>query len=162
MTSQHDNSVSIGIDRARSAKPSSGRLPGNAGVTLLEILIVVAIMGLLATAATTQLSAVLGRARSDTTRLQLEQISATLEMFRLDIGRYPNDSEGLKALVDAPIGLSSWRGPYLRKAENVLDPWGRPLIYRPGSDGQSFQLVSLGADGKPGGEGESRDVVIPK
>lgn len=152
---------------ARSGSTGLGRSPaprlaGDAGISLLEILVVVAIMGLLATVAGVQLSGVLGRARSDTARLQLEQVGATLEMFRLDVGRYPDDGEGLRALLSAPSNVATWRGPYLRKPEAIVDPWGRPLAYRPGEDGQSFQLMSLGADGRPGGDGENRDVQFAR
>lgn len=144
------------------AKLEQRRLDREAGISLLEILVVVAIMGLLATVAGVQLSGVLGRARSDTAKLQLEQVGATLDMFRLDVGRYPDDGEGLRALLNAPANLATWRGPYLRKPEALLDPWGRPLTYRAAEDGQSFQLLSLGADGRAGGDGENRDVLFAR
>lgn len=146
---------------AHVRRDRSRPLPIDAGVSLLEILIVVAIMGLLATAATLQLSGVLGRAKGDTARLQLDQIAAALEIYRLDQGRYPSDAETLTALVERPSGADSWRGPYLRNLSNLRDPWGRNLVYQSPDDGQSFKLTSLGADGRPGGEGEARDVTVP-
>jgi general secretion pathway protein G len=132
---------------------------GDEGFTLLELLIVIAILALLAVVGTVQLSGYLGRARSDTARLQLDQLSTALDLFRVDVKRLPTTEEGLQALLIEPSGIEGWRGPYLRKAQAIVDPWGRTFIYRrPGEHGE-YDLSSLGADGRPGGTGEDLDVV---
>jgi general secretion pathway protein G len=133
-------------------------VPADAGFTLLELLIVIAILGLLGVVGTVQVSGYLGRARVDTAKLQINQTELALDLFRIDLGRLPSTEEGLKALLDAPPDPGAWRGPYLKKADAVRDPWGRPFIYRrPGERGE-YDLISYGADGKPGGTGEDLDV----
>ena len=130
----------------------------DSGFTLLELLIVIAILGLLGVLGTVQLTGYLSVAKSDTARLQLDQLSTALDLFRVDIGRLPTTEEGLNALLAKPAAETRWRGPYLRKAESLNDPWGRPFGYkRPGDHGE-YDLMSFGADGRPGGEGENRDV----
>jgi general secretion pathway protein G len=130
----------------------------DAGFTLLELLIVIAILSLLAVIGTLQLSGYLGHARTDTARLQLDQLSTALDLYRVDIKRLPTSEEGLKALLEKPDGIENWRGPYLKKSQAIVDPWGRPFIYRrPGEHGE-YDLSSYGADGRPGGTGEDLDV----
>lgn len=127
-------------------------------MTLLEVLIVMVILGLLATLGGLQLSSYLGRAKTDTARLQIQELSTAIELFRLDCGRPPNGSEGLSALLQKPQGVENWRGPYVKKTQNIYDPWGRPFLYRtPGERGE-FDLTSLGADNQVGGDGENLDV----
>jgi general secretion pathway protein G len=129
-----------------------------AGFTLLELLIVIAILSLLAVVGTLQLSGYLGHARTDTARLQLDQLATALDLFRVDVKRLPTNDEGLKGLLEKPDGVESWRGPYLKKSQAIVDPWGRPFIYRrPGEHGE-YDLSSYGADGRPGGTGEDLDV----
>jgi general secretion pathway protein G len=134
----------------------------DSGFTLLELLIVIAILGLLGVLGTIQLAGYLGRARSDTARLQLDQLSMALDLFRLDTGRLPNTEEGLRALLEMPSGVSGWRGPYLVKTDAVVDPWGKPFLYRRPGDRAGYDLLSYGADGRPGGSGEDIDVVISR
>jgi general secretion pathway protein G len=130
----------------------------DAGFTLLELLIVIAILSLLAVIGTLQLSGYLGHARTDTARLQLDQLSTALDLYRVDIRRLPTNEEGLRALLEKPDGVENWRGPYLKKSQAIVDPWGRPFIYRrPGEHGE-YDLSSFGADGRPGGTGEDLDV----
>ncbi len=131
----------------------------SAGFTLVELLVVLAILGLIAAIAVPQTIGYLGRAKSKTAGIQIENLGAVLDLYRLDVGRYPNDSEGLDALVNAPADIGNWAGPYLKKESSLLDPWSRPYQYRfPGQNGE-FDLFTLGADGQQGGEGEDRDVV---
>lgn len=131
----------------------------DAGFTLLELLIVIAILGLLGVIGTIQLTGYLGNARTDTAKLQLDQLTTALDLFRVDVGRLPTTEEGLSALLIKPSDIVRWRGPYLRKAQAISDPWGRVFSYkRPGEHGE-YDLVSFGADGKPGGEGEDFDVA---
>lgn len=128
------------------------------GFTLLELLVVTTILVLLAVATGTVVINYLGRAKTDAARLQIDQIEAGLDLFRLDVGRYPTQQEGITALVAAPGGLDSWRGPYVRKQAALTDPWGTEFQYVfPGRNG-IYDLFSYGADGSEGGEDEAEDV----
>jgi len=138
----------------------SNRYPRVAGgFTLIELLVVLVILGLLAGLVGPQVMKYLGGAKSDTARLQIEDMGAALDLYRLEVGRYPTGQEGLQALVEQPPGVDRWNGPYLRKKKVPKDPWGREYQYeQPGEHGQ-YDLYSLGADGSPGGEGENADIV---
>lgn len=128
------------------------------GFTLIELLVVLAILGLLAAVVGPQVLKYLGSSRTQTTKVQVQNITASLELYRLDTGRYPGDADGLGALIAAPKGVPGWNGPYLRRAEGLTDPWGRPYLYRnPGQHGE-VDVYSLGADGAEGGAGEDQDV----
>jgi general secretion pathway protein G len=141
-------------------RASSAPRPKDAGFTLLELLVVVTILVALAAAVGTVALNFLGGARSDAARIQMGQIEAGLDLFRLDVGRYPTESEGLAALVERPAGAERWNGPYVKGRETLSDPWGGLFRYRaPGEDGP-FDLLSLGADGAEGGEGEAADVRL--
>ncbi|EHP44244.1 general secretion type II pathway protein G [Cupriavidus basilensis OR16] len=126
--------------------------------TLLELLVVVVIIGLLASYVGPKYFSQIGKSEVTVARSQIEAFERALDSFRLDVGRYPSSEEGLAALLDRPGNLARWNGPYLKK--NVpLDPWGHPYTYRaPGSKGD-FEIISLGKDGQPGGVGENADLV---
>jgi general secretion pathway protein G len=129
------------------------------GYTLVELLVVLAILGLLVAIAAPRLIAYLGSARADTAKVQVDRLGTVLDLYHLEIGRYPTDQEGLQALVEAPSQVEAWNGPYLTNREALTDPWGRPYVYRfPGQHGD-YDLYSLGADGREGGDGENRDVT---
>jgi len=129
------------------------------GFTLLELLVVLAILGVLATIAVPRVLGYLGSAKSDAAAIQLERLGSTLDLYRLDVGRYPSELDGLSALFERPGDTPRWNGPYVKRREMLLDPWGRPVLYRqPGRRG-AYDLSSLGADGAEGGEGEDRDLV---
>lgn len=129
------------------------------GFTLLELLVVLVILGMLAALAGPRVMKYVSSAKSDTAQLQVEEFGAALDMYKLEVGRHPNTQEGLQALVEAPGGATNWNGPYLKKKTVPKDPWGADYIYAsPGQHG-AFDLSSLGADGREGGEGEDRDVV---
>ncbi len=129
------------------------------GLTLVELLVVLLIIGLIAAFAVPQVMNYLGGARQDSAAIQINQLSGILDLYRLDVGHYPSASDGLDALVEEPSGAKGWNGPYVKKAEALVDPWGNPYQYRvPGQHGE-FDLYSLGADGTEGGEGENADVV---
>ena len=131
----------------------------DAGFTLIELLIVLGILALLATLATPQVLRYLGTARTETAKIQINAISSALELYALDNGGYPPQQVGLKALMEPPQGATRWNGPYLKKAQGLVDPWGRPYQYRvPGRSG-AFEIFSLGRDNAPGGTGEDRDVT---
>jgi len=132
---------------------------GSAGFTLVELLVVLAILGLIAAIAVPQTLSYLGRAKTKTASIQIENLGAALDLYRLDVGRYPSESEGLDALINQPGDVGNWAGPYLKKESNLRDPWDRTYVYRfPGQHGE-YDLYSLGADGQEGGEDENRDVV---
>ncbi len=128
------------------------------GFTLVELLVVLVILGLIATLVAPRVIKFIAGAKSDTAMLQIERLSSTLELYRLEVGRYPADEESLVALVERPADAEAWAGPYLTKKDGLVDPWGRDYIYRyPGEHGD-FDLYSLGADGQEGGDGEDADV----
>ncbi len=128
----------------------------NFGFTLVELLVVLAILGLIATFAAPRVLKYLSGAKSDSARIQIESLATTLDLYKLETGKYP---EILEDLVKKPAGADKWGGPYLKKKTVPKDPWGKDFIYRnPGTEGL-YDLVSLGADGIEGGEGENRDIV---
>ena len=130
-----------------------------AGFTLVELLVVLAILGLIVALVTPQVLKYLGRAKTDTARIEIQTLGNALDLYRLDMQHYPTQEEGLLALVEAPPGADLWRGPYLKQRKAPLDPWGRPYIYRsPGEHGE-YDLYTLGADNAPGGSGENQDVA---
>ncbi len=140
-------------------KNPRGRLSATAGFTLLELLVVLAILGMLAAFAVPQVMNYLDRARSDSAKIQVSNLSTALDLYRLDVGRYPSTGEGLVGLVTRPTAVDRWNGPYVKKEESLIDPWGEPYDYRsPGQHG-AFDLFSLGADMAEGGEGENRDLT---
>jgi len=141
--------------KLRDAKLKNG--PG--GFTLIELLVVLVILGLLAGLVGPRVLKYLGTAKSDTAMLQIEEFSASLDLFHLEVGRFPTTEEGLAALVEQPAGVDDWQGPYLRKRTLPVDPWKRNYHYEsPGQNGP-FDIYSLGSDNAAGGEGEAADVV---
>ena len=155
-----------GLSSMRSTKMKHGgkrrasddaRSP-EAGFTLLELLVVLAIMGLLAAIIAPQVLRYLGSSRSQSAKIQIQNIDTALQLFRLDVGRFPTTGEGLAALVTAPQAVANWNGPYLQKASALNDPWQRPYGYaNPGKHGEA-DVFSLGSDGAEGGDGDARDV----
>lgn len=130
-----------------------------AGFTLLELLVVMVILGLLAAVATPQVMNYLGRAKSDAAAIQLERLSAVLDLYRLDVGRYPSQDEGLEALVVTPANAERWNGPYVTSRDSIVDPWGQVYVYRFPGDHGAYDLFTLGSDRSEGGDGEDRDVT---
>lgn len=135
-----------------------GKWSGQKGYTLLEVLIVISILGLLAVLASVQLSGYFSRAKHDTAKLQIAELSTALELFELDIGRFPTDQEGLQALLKDPANTAGWRGPYLKKEAAIIDPWGRDFRYTTRKEPPGYALGSYGADGQPGGDGADADI----
>ena len=129
-----------------------------AGYTLTEMLVVIAIIGLIAAVVIPQTIGQLGKAQSRAAKLQVQSIAAALELFQGDNGRYPTPQEGLPALLVRPGGLDNWNGPYLHSKDQLKDPWGR--AYRYAVAGQSVTVGTLGADGKEGGEGADKDISV--
>ena len=148
---------SLPVPSAQSRLAPSGRR-GDEGFTLLELLVVLAIMGLLAAIVAPQVLKYLGSSRSQTANVQIQNITSALELYKLDVGRYPTQEEGLQALVTAPSTASGWNGPYLQKKTALTDPWGQAYLWRiPGQHGE-MDVYTLGSDKAEGGTGEARDV----
>lgn len=132
---------------------------GEDGFTLVELLVVLGIIALLAAVVAPQVLRYLSSAKSDTAAAQLKNIESALELYYLDNGQYPKQEDGLMALVIAPAGADLWRGPYLKKATGLTDPWGRPFGYKSPGEHGAFDLFSLGRDGAPGGDGDDKDIL---
>lgn len=128
------------------------------GFTLLEILVVLVILGLMASLVGPQVFKQLSGSKTKAAQLQIQELSAALDLYRLELGSYPNSEQGLEALITKPRNSDNWNGPYLKKSVIRKDPWGNDYHYRsPGQNGD-FDLWSLGADNRDGGDGENRDV----
>ncbi len=131
-----------------------------AGFTLIELLVVLVILGLIIGIAAPRAVNFLSRAKADVAKIQIESFATALDLYQLDVGRYPATREGLGALIAPPSGAERWNGPYLRADAVPLDPWDRAYRYEaPGDKGKPYRLLSLGADGQPGGEGEDADIA---
>jgi len=129
------------------------------GFSLIELLVVLAILGLLAGLVGPQVMKFLGGSKTKTAKLQIEDLSTALDLYHLEVGSYPSDSEGLAALVERPAGVANWNGPYLKKKQVPKDPWNHDFHYsQPGQHGV-FDIYSLGSDNTEGGDGETQDVV---
>lgn len=143
-----------GPDRSKR----KGILVNNDGFTLIEIMVVVIIMSLLVALVVPKFFGKVEQAKVKSTYAQIELLGTALDMYRLDVGKYPTTNEGLKALRERPVSASEWTGPYLKK-ELPNDAWRNPFSYTsPGKHGD-YDLVSFGADGTRGGEEEDKDIV---
>ncbi len=143
--------VSLTYDRRRQRQ--------DAGFTLIELLVVLVILGLLAAFAAPQVLKYLGSAKVDAAKAQIQNIGSIVDLYRLEVGSYPSGSDGLEALLDAPADAARWNGPYVKKRDALIDPWGQMYVYRmPGEFGE-YDLYSLGADQVEGGQGENQDIT---
>jgi general secretion pathway protein G len=127
------------------------------GFTLIEIIIVVIILSLIAALVGPRLFKKVEKSKQQITKTQIVMIENSVKMFKLDTGRYPTTEEGLKVLLESTGGISNWDGPYLEKGL-PKDPWGKDYVYTYPGKNYTFEIVSLGADGLPGGEGENKDI----
>ena len=156
MTSRYDQKlfkepVMVSFQKRRRSRMSSG------GFTLIELLVVLAILTMLAGLVGPRVLGMLGGAKSKTAAVQISEIEKALEVYKLDVGRFPTSEEGLDALVKKPGSANGWNGPYV-KGGVPTDPWSHPYRYaNPGANG-GIDIVSLGADGAPGGDGENADI----
>ncbi len=145
----------IRLAKVRNKDPKNKKR--QSGFTLLELLVVLTILGLFAIIAAPRVLQYLSGAKSKTAAIQVEQLGGALDLYRLDVGRYPTEQEGTTALLQKPADAARWNGPYVRKKEMLVDPWGQPFHYRiPGQHGD-YDLFSLGADNQEGGEDENKD-----
>lgn len=125
------------------------------GFTLIELLVVLAILTLLAGLVGPRVLGQLGGAKTKTAAVQIADLEKSLELFKLDVGRFPTKEEGLAALTAKPGAVSGWNGPYI-KGGVPNDPWGKAYTYAPAGGG--IEIMSLGADGAAGGDGENADI----
>jgi general secretion pathway protein G len=127
------------------------------GFTLLELLVVMVIIGLLVGYVGPRYFAQIGKSEIKAALAQIDGLEKAVEQYRLDVGKFPTNEQGLNALFVRPATEPRWQGPYLKKSPPP-DPWGNPYVYRtPGANGD-FEIISLGKDGAPGGEGENADI----
>ena len=131
----------------------------NRGMTLIEILVVLVLIGIVLGIVGGNFIGKGEKAKADAAKIEIGQIAQTLDLYKLEVGRYPTTQEGLQALVSAPAGAANWNGPYWKKQWVPKDPWGNEYKYlSPGSKGP-YEITSLGADGKEGGEGPDKDIA---
>jgi general secretion pathway protein G len=130
-----------------------------AGYTLLELLVVLGIIAALTALVAPQVIRYLGEAKSDTAKVQLQNLQSALELYYLDTGAYPTAEQGVVALIDNPGNVTGWKGPYLKRKEGLVDPWGRPFIYKIPGEKNAFDVSTLGRDGALGGTDEDADVA---
>ena len=126
------------------------------GFTLIELIVVIALVAVLAAVVAPNLLGKASEANRKSALVQLEKISSAVELYRLETGRYP---EELIDLVEQPQGLDRWQGPYIRKRSQLLDPWGNELAMKVPGEKRAFDIVSYGGDGQPGGEGDGADIT---
>lgn len=130
----------------------------NKGFTLLELLIVLIIIGLLAALVGPKLINKVGESKQKTSKVQIEMLSAALDTYRLDTGRYPDEEQGLDALINAGE-TKNWKGPYLKKKFVPKDPWGNDYIYKYDAETKELEIISYGADVAEGGTGDDADIT---
>lgn len=128
------------------------------GITLIELVVVMVIIALFATLVGQRVFRNVDKAKQTAAREQIAQFESTLDLFRLDVGRYPTTEEGLQALQVKPSNVEGWDGPYL-KQDVPVDPWGHPYVYRCPGQHSDFDLMAMGLDGQEGGDGTNSDVV---
>jgi len=128
------------------------------GMTLIEILVVLVLIGVVMGIVGSKFIGQGEEAKRKAAKIEINQIGNTLDLFKLEVGRYPTTSEGLQALITAPSGATNWNGPYWKKATVPKDPWGNEYKYVSPSQTAPYEIVSLGADGREGGEGPNKDI----
>lgn len=140
-----------------STRSRSRRRKATSGFSLIEMLVAVAIIGLIVGLVGPAAMRQLQSSRVNTTEAQVGQIRTAIDIFAIDTGRVPSESEGLAALVENAGAVPGWNGPYMRDGQLPTDAWGRAFLYR--FDGDAVQVISLGADGQPGGTGNNADII---
>ena len=135
------------------------RQRGEHGYTLVEILVVITIIGLVVALVGPRVLNYLGESKVKTAKIQIQSFASALDLYYLDTGRYPLNSEGLAALVQRGGGIATWNGPYLKGGSVPNDPWGKPYVYRSPGERGPYDIISYGADGQEGGTGTAADIT---
>ena len=130
--------------------------PRHAGFTLIELIVVIALLAVLAAVVAPNLLGKASDANRKAASIQLEKLGSSIELYRIETGRYP---DALEDLVNKPQGVDRWNGPYVNKKSQLQDPWGNEFVISVPGEDRSFDLISLGADGRPGGEGDNADIT---
>ena len=144
------------FDLVQSPRRSRGK---EAGFTLVEMLVVITIIGLIMALVAPRVLGYLSESKAKAAKIQIESFGSALDLFYLDLGRYPTGSEGLVVLVQKPGNAPAWNGPYLKGGVVPADPWGNAYVYRaPGQHG-AYEILSYGADGQEGGTGTASDIT---
>ena len=133
---------------------------GEQGFTLVEMLVVIAIIGLIMGLIGPRVLNYLAESKVKTAKIQMQSFASALDLFNLDAGRYPSTEEGLAALVRRTPGVSAWNGPYLKGGNVPNDPWNNPYIYRAPGERNAYDIMSLGSDGQEGGSGTAADISL--
>ena len=136
-----------------------GRWRGEGGFTLIEILVVIAIIALIMSLVGPRVLNYLGESKVKAARIQIQSFGSALDLFNLDTGRYPTTGEGLTGLVQSPGTIPAWNGPYLKGGVVPNDPWGKPYVYRSPGEHGPYDIMSYGSDGQEGGTGTAADIV---
>lgn len=143
----------------QSTHPQPSTRAGQHGMTLIEILVVLVLIGLVLGIVGGNYLGRGEKAKADAAKIEIGQIGQTLDLYKLETGRYPTTQEGLQALVQAPSGVSNWNGPYWKKSTLPKDPWGNEYMYASPGQNAPYDIMSYGSDGREGGEGPSKDIT---
>ena len=149
------------ITKRQRRVASRETLHSQSGFTLIEVLVVLMIIGMIMSLAGPRVLGYFSDSKLKSAKIQTEALSSSLELFYLDNGRYPSDSEGLKALVVKPSGLSNWNGPYVKSGSLPQDPWGNPYKYTSVDRGRSYQVSFVGPEGREPGDSR-KSVAAPR
>jgi general secretion pathway protein G len=138
---------------------SKSKRNAQSGMTLIEILVVLVLIGIVLGIVGGNFIGKGEKAKADAAKIEIGQISQTLDLYKLEIGRYPTTQEGMQALISAPAGVNNWNGPYWKRQSLPRDPWGNEYKYTSPAQSAPYEIISLGADGKEGGEGPNKDIT---
>jgi len=146
------------LRRNLAVRTRRGRRRSQAGFTLVEILVVITIIGLIMALVGPRVLNYLGESKAKAAKIQIESFSSALDLFYLDLGRFPNSNEGLAALTRSN-NAAGWNGPYLRGGVVPSDPWGHAYVYRSPGERAPYEIISRGSDGQEGGSGTAADII---
>jgi general secretion pathway protein G len=153
-----EKTLERGLGEAGARKAGASRPGREDGFTLIEMLVVITIIGLIMGLVGPRVLNYLSESKVKAATIQIQSFSSSLDLFYLDLGRYPTTSEGLTALVQRPGGATGWNGPYLKNNAVPNDPWGHPYKYRSPGEHYPYEIISLGSDGQEGGVGTAADI----